>query len=322
MKPDYQDIINILQNQHDMLLVGHEYPDGDCLGSVLALYEIFGGAEKNWQMLVHDEIPKNLRFLPGLEKMVAPDSVDDSQYSAVLLVDCGEAKRCGPWLEPMLSGKKVYCIDHHISNVFHGDLAVVEPNAGATAESVAAIALQAGSVISDSAALNLYAAMAADTGCFRFNNTTSRSMEIAAVLLPQIDLETIRIHLFEDRSLTNIAMLAECLNNIVVECDGLLSYSYLPHEKMLQVNAKPTDCHNIINFTLAVSGVKVGLLFEEHEDYVKMSFRCRNGYRVDELAEFFGGGGHKVASGCKMDGNLKQVMPLVLAKARELIVNR
>ena len=64
MKPDYQDIINILQNQHDMLLVGHEYPDGDCLGSVLALYEIFGGAEKNWQMLVHDEIPKNLRFLP------------------------------------------------------------------------------------------------------------------------------------------------------------------------------------------------------------------------------------------------------------------
>ena len=97
-----------------------------------------------------------------------------------------------------------------------------------------------------------------------------------------------------------------------------LIYSHLSRAEMEKYGAGYNDCHNIVNNLLELSGVKVALMFEEYPGEVKMSFRCRDGYRVDELARRFDGGGHMLASGCKQPGTLDQVMPPVLAEARKL----
>jgi len=307
----------ILRCQRNLALVGHEDPDCDCLGSMLALYRAFDGAAKNWRMLRRDPVPPNLRFLPGLELMLDPADLD-MRPEGVLLVDCGELSRTGPWLEPMLREEPLYCIDHHATNDFQGAAALVEPEAAATAELAAALIFGAGIAPDDDTALCLYCGLAADTGCFRYLNTTPRAFGQAARLMGQVDLELVRIKLFEDRSFANLKMMASCLNNLAVDCGGLLCYSYVSRAERDRYHAGAADCHNIVNYTLALTGVKVGVFFEEYADEVKVSFRCRRGYRVDGLARLFQGGGHLLASGCKVAGGLAEAMPPVLAEARKL----
>ena len=314
----YRDIINILQSPQPLLLAGHEDPDCDSLGSLLGLYLAFDGAAKGWTLLRTGEAPANLSYLPQLELFTAPHSIDPAAYAGVLLVDCCQLPRSGSWMPGLAQGKPVYCIDHHEVSQPDGVINVIEPQAAAAGEIVAALCREAGVTLSDQAALCLYSAIAADTGGFRFRNTCPRCLLMAAHLLPQIDSELVRIRLFENRSWANMKMLAACLNQLQVECEGRLAYSWLSHAEMEKYQAGYNDCHNIVNQVLELNGVKVGLMFEEYEDQVKMSFRCREGYRVDELARQFGGGGHALAAGCKQEGGLAQVMPPVLAAARRL----
>lgn len=322
MNENYRPMLDMLLHQRDLLLVGHEDPDCDCLGSLLALYRGFGGCDKGWKIALNDEIPSNLRFLPGLELMVNPSQLTPEDFAAVLLVDLGEPDRAGAYLPPLIAGKPLYCLDHHFSNHFQGQLALVEPEAAAAAELAAVLLEQAGISPDDETALCLYAAMAADTGCFRYLNTSSRCLRLAGQLLPQVDLELVRICLFENRSLANVKMMAACLNNIQVEQEGRLAWSFLSQEEMRRWQATAADCHNIVNYTLSLAGVKLGLLFEEHQGLVKLSFRCRRGFRVDQLAQQFGGGGHLLAAGCKLPGSLEEVRPPVLAAARQLLAEQ
>ena len=314
----YSDIIDVLKGSQRLLIAGHEDPDCDSLGAALGLYLAAGGADKRWTLLRTGEAPKNLSYLPGLDLFRDPAGVSPADFDAVLLVDCSELTRAGGFMPALCRGKKVYCIDHHQVARPEGEVCVVEPEAAAACEIVSCILHEAGFAIGDEAALCLYSGIASDTGGFRFRNTTPRCLTEAASLLPQIDSELVRIRLFEDRSFANMKMLAACLREMQVECGGLLAYSWLSRAEMEKYGAGYNDCHNIVNFLLELSGVKVALMFEEYADEVKMSFRCREGYRVDELARRFDGGGHMLASGCKQPGGLSQVMPAVLKEARKL----
>ena len=314
----YADIISVLRQQERLLIAGHEDPDCDSLGSCLGLWQAAGGREKQWTLLRTGEAPANLSYLPGLDLFTDPAAVDAAAYEAVLLVDCSQLSRCGDWMPALAAGKKVYCIDHHEVLLPEGLINVVEPEAAAAAEIVTCICREAGFTVTDEAALCLYSGLAADTGGFRFRNTSARCLEAAAFLRPQIDSELVRIQLFENRSYANMKMLAACLREMQVECGGRLAYSWLSRAEMERYHAGYNDCHNIVNNLLELAGVKVALMFEEYEDHVKMSFRCRDGWRVDALARTFGGGGHVLASGCKQEGGLAQVMPKVLAEARRL----
>ena len=314
-------IIDILQNEKNLIIVGHEDPDCDSVASILSLYLTFGGKEKNWYPLVGENVPMELRFLPGIEFLCLPQDLP-SDYGNILLVDCDTPERAGAFLPPLIAGRKLYCIDHHISNGFLGDVVIVDPKAAATTELISLIIEEAGLPISDEAALCLYSGMSADSGGFRFISTTARTMACAGKLVPQVDLETVQTNLFESRTIENIKMLAVCLNNIQVDSDGLLCYSYISREEQLAHNATEQDCNRIVNFTMAIFGVKMGLLFEEGEGHVKISLRARRGYRVDEIAKELGGGGHMQAAGCKIPGDLTLVMPLAIAKAKEEILRR
>ena len=314
----YSDVIEVLKGRERLLIAGHEDPDCDCLGAALGLYLAAGGRERQWTLLRTGEPPKNLSYLPGLDLFRDPADISPADFDAVLLVDCSELTRAGDFLPALTGDKRVYCIDHHQVAQPEGEIAVVEPEAAAACEIISCILHEAGFAISDEAALCLYSGIASDTGGFRFRNTTPRCLTEAASLLPQIDSELVRIRLFEDRTYANMKMLAACLREMQVECGGLLAYSWLSHAEMEKYGAGYNDCHNIVNSLLELSGVKAALMFEEYADEVKMSFRCRDGYRVDELARRFDGGGHMLASGCKQPGGLSQVMPAVLEEARKL----
>lgn len=311
----YQPMIGFLRSAENLLVTGHLDPDADCLGSMLGLYHLFGGADRGWQLALADDIPHNLRFFPGFGLIQRPPL--SRPPAAVLLVDCGETRRAGEqWLAPYAQLPH-YCLDHHISNSFSGALAVVEPQASSAGEIVAALGEAAGIAPGLDAATCLYAAIIADTGGFRYLNTTPRAMALASQLLAVgVDKEMIRIQIFESRSPAAIAMLRTALANLRIEPGGQICYTLIRHADILAHGAVKGDLHNIANYTLFPAGVKVGLFFEEYADHVKISLRGRRGWHVDKLAQAWGGGGHALAAGCQLPGDLDTVLPLVLEKVR------
>jgi len=317
VEQDYSKIIQFLQQQKNMLICGHEQPDADCLGSMTAVYLAFAGEQKNWRMVLPDEVPHNLRFFPGLEQAVSPDDID-IQVDAVLMLDGRGLHRTGQWLAPYLEGSKVYCVDHHMGNSFDGDYIVLEPEASATAEIIAAIAEQAGIEMNEDIATCLYGGIAGDTGCFRFMNTTQRCFLQAARLLPYVDTENIRIHLFEDCTMANLRMKGYCCQHLHMEADGNICYAVLDKEVMESCGGTLADTHGIVNYTLMPHGVKLGILFEEHDEFTKVSFRSRKGTGVNELAHYLGGGGHELAAGARIWEKPEKAVPLVINAAKEL----
>jgi bifunctional oligoribonuclease and PAP phosphatase NrnA len=318
MRQDYAKMIEFLKTQHNLLICGHEQPDGDCLGSMLAVYDVFDGESKNWRIVIADAIPQNLKFLPGLEMAIKPEEID-IEVEAVLILDGRGLHRTGQWLAPYLPGRKVYCVDHHLGSHFEGEHIVLEPEASATAEIITAIIEEAGIEPGPKAAMNLYSGIVADTGCFRFLNTTSRCFTQAAKLLPKVDIEEVRIHLFEDCSMANLRLKGHCCTTMELDCNGLLCYAVVDRETIARYGGGSEDLNDIVNFTLMPHGVKLGILFEEHEGFVKLGLRSRSGTNVNRLARALGGGGHELAAGARIKGSLSEVIPRVIDEAKELL---
>ncbi|MCL1816050.1 MAG: DHHA1 domain-containing protein [Clostridiales bacterium] len=315
----YRQMVELLKNSRDLLLTAHHDPDADCLGSMLGLYHVFAGERLGWKLVLEDVAPPNLRYLPGVELIMRPQQVVGLP-AGLLLVDCGEYRRASNgWLD-VYSDLPAYCIDHHVTNEFRGSLAVVEPTASSTGEIVAAMCEYADIPIAVDAATCLYSAIVSDTGCFRYENTTPRALEITARLLKLgVDMEQVRIHLFESRSPAGISVLQAAFRNMRFVAQGKICYSFVRYEEALASRAVAADFNNIANFTLMRFGVIIGLFFEEYSDGVKVSLRSRQGLRMDELAKTLGGGGHVRAAGCRIIGNLDHALQLVLAKAKEML---
>jgi len=322
MKQNYRQMIDILKNTKNLLITGHQDPDGDCIGSMLGIYYAFDGKNKSWQLVLQDEMPVYLNFLPGFAEIKSPQDIV-VKPDAVLLLDCAEAKRAGAnFLDGYVGKVPFYAIDHHPAQDCACDFTIIEDEASATGEICAAIIEEAGMPYNQEIAMALYSAIVSDTACFRYLNTTPRCFEIAARLLESgIDLETVRINLFENNSLASMHMLAVALQNLEVSKDGLVAWMKVDQASKQLYKAKDGDLSKIINYALSIQGVKIGVFFQEKEGEVKVGLRSRRGYSVDGIARSFGGGGHIMAAGCTLAGTLdeayKQVLPAIYAMLEE-----
>jgi len=314
-----QKLIDILSKQQDLLISGHIDPDSDCVGTMLGFFHAMGGKDKNWHIVLQDDIPAHAAFMPGIEMILKPEEFTATP-KAILLMDCNEASRAGEWMLKYWDNCPTYIIDHHPGTPSKAEITIVDTVYAAAGELVTDILKDNNIEFTKDAALCLYSAIAADTACFRYSNTTPHTLVTAAGLLSYgIDAEAVRINLFENLSRANIQTLSAALASVEYFNDGLLCVMTLPKEVKDHYNASKSDCSNIINYTLATKGVKVGILLNEYDDVVKVSLRCRNGYEVNKLAAHFGGGGHRLAAGCRIYEDLKTAKEQIVCAAEELI---
>ena len=212
--------------------------------------------------------------------------------------------------------------DHHALRDEIPAVSLIDPHLAATAELIYWF-LQAVEVPLDlDMARCLYTAICTDTGGFRFTNTKVHTLQIAAELLAKgINLEEMRIQLFESRSMGHIKLLGLCLSNLQKTDDNKLVWCGLDAATKKLHNALPEDIDGIAAATMQLEGVKIGMFFDERAEQgvVKVSMRGRDGYNVGKLAAEFGGGGHYAASGCTIPGTLAEVQPQVLAAGKRLL---
>lgn len=315
-----EDIAKQLLEYHDLILVGHAIPDGDCIGSMLGLACALRSLDKSVQLILENPVPVIYHYLPGWEDIKLPQASALSGYVAVWL-DCSDQCRVDAAVRESLKGAAlVINIDHHPGNSQFGDYNFVDTQAAACAEIIYRLLGMMAVPITADIANCLYAGLIMDTGRFLNSNTTSQTMEIAADLLKSgASVEMARNNLFESKPLKEVVLLRHALQHLSLSEDGKVAWMCLSLEEVRQADALDYHPEGIINYTRMISGVEVGLLFREVAPaQVKVGLRSRGRVDVAQIAREFGGGGHRLAAGASLDGSLEDVTARMLARVKDV----
>lgn len=283
---------------------GHIRPDGDCIGSVLGIYNYIRTNYREIQIKAYLEpIPFDFEFLSGSDKLIRANRFDNTAFDLFICCDCGDLGRLGDSSVYFSNAKKTICIDHHETNGAFADVNYVFPEASSTCELVGQIIDR--ERIDKKTAECLYTGMVTDTGLFQYNCTHSSTMEFAGFLMDKgIDFSYIVDHVFFTKSIKQLQMLGVGITNSKTYLDGRIIASYVTADQMKKYDAAPKNMEGVVSTLRSVEGVELAFFMYPTEDgSYKVSSRASTD-RVDlsALALQYGGGGHKRAAGFSMDG--------------------
>ena len=301
----------------------HVNPEGDAIGSQLAMASLLRRLGKEVVILNESPVPHVLRFMKGAES-VLKEIPRDFNAQALVALDCPDPKRLGRIAEYISEERAVINIDHHISNENFGKFNWVEPDFSSAGEMVFDLFKAFRLKLTLDEAIALYVAIMTDTGSFRYTNTSSKTHRIAAELI-EAGVKPYEMHtrIYETSSVQDTNLLGEALQTLTLSEDGKIAWLWVTKEMLKKTKASLEGTEGIINFARSIDGVEVAVLFRETgtEDRVKVSFRSKGRIDVNKLAAFFNGGGHATASGCSVLGKLEEVEKKVLEKARSMVLS-
>lgn len=319
---DREAILQALREGRRFLLLLHVRPDGDSIGSSLALARSLARLGKEAVVVRADDLPDNLRFLPGADA-IRPWQEVDGAFDAAVFIDCGDLGRIGDARRLLGGCRHILNIDHHLSNARFGDLNYLEPEAAAAAEITYELIHDLGAELDLETAVALYVALVTDTGSFQYESTSPRTHRIAAALLEAgVRPAEVAEAVWGSRSERSLRLLGMALATLRVEPfpHGNLAWLEVTRRAMVAAGAAALDTEGFVNMAREVEGVELAVLFiEEGEEEVKVSFRSSRWLDVSRFAALFGGGGHARAAGCNLRGALAAVREDVLTKAREAL---
>lgn len=309
-----EQLANWIAGQREIALVCHVSPDGDTLGSALALWRALLSLGKKAQVFCASSIPEMYSFLPGIEQV---SNADEVKLRSVLCVDVASRDRMGKY-EAILDECESACIDHHGTNEGYCDVNVVEGEASATGVVVIKLLDALGVSMDREMATCLYAAISSDTGRFMYSLTNAEALRAGARCLEQpIDVDEIGFWLFRRRTLARNKLLAYALNHMFLTECGRIAVIELPQSAYEESGAASGDAEGIVNYGIETSGVKVAIQAkEQNEKQTKFSLRSRGALDVSKVAARLGGGGHANAAGVTIDLPMDQAVAQVLEEIR------
>lgn len=310
-------VAGVLTGHDYILIVSHRRPDGDCLGSSLALLaglESFGKTVSAYNPSV---IPRGMQFLPGIEKI--QPHLPAWTPNVTVFLDCGGVDRVEDDFAP---AGLVINIDHHASNDRFGDVHYIDTGATAVGEQVFHVLQELGAVLTPQIATALYVAIATDSGGFRYANTSEQTFQVAGALVRAgADPAKISVELFESQSPEEVLLRTRCLSRHKLECGGKLCWSELRNEDYADANGRENEPEGLSSELRGILGVELAILLHEMEDGAcRASFRAKSHANCAELASQFGGGGHQAAAGCTVnEADYETNRDRIVAASREYL---
>ncbi|MBR0507800.1 MAG: bifunctional oligoribonuclease/PAP phosphatase NrnA [Clostridia bacterium] len=309
---------SFLQSHHTFYLAAHQSPDGDTLGSCLALRAALLALGKEATVVCPDRVPANLHFLEDAETVIGTEGIEPPK-EAVVYVDCADHKRTGALCETLESAPYAFCIDHHGTNPRTSKDGDWVEDAGATGELILKLIDALSVPVTHGIAVALYTAIATDTGNFAYSNTTPESLRAAAELLSYgIDLPELNRILFREMTLPKAKLIAYALGEMELSADGRLNLVAIPEAVLSALGATKEDCEGLIDSLRDVDTVEAACVLKEADGVVRVSMRSKRTCDVAAIAKRFGGGGHLRAAGCTLELPLdeaKRVMREALTEA-------
>jgi phosphoesterase RecJ-like protein len=307
------EIRQLFQAAQRVLLVSHIRPDGDAIGSLLGLGASLRAAGKDVQMVLEDGIPASFHYLPGWREVVRKPS---GEFDLIVTLDCSDMLRTGA----ALSGYRApdLNIDHHVTNLNFARLNLVDTQAVATAEVLAANLSHWGLPLTIEAAEALLTGIITDTLGFRTSNMSPGAMRIAADLMEAgADLPDLYTRALLQRSYEAVRLWAAGLAHMARE--GPLVWTTITLADRQAAGYPGRDDADVINVLSSINDAAIAIIFvEQPNGGVKVSWRAQPGYDVSELALSFGGGGHPAAAGVEIKGEIEQVQEMVIGATRNL----
>lgn len=316
-----EEICRILQDVDCFVLMTHLHPDGDALGSLFGLADILEGLGKKVFRYLEEPVSHLYDFLPGCS-MAETDLGALNNFVAraqgrvaAISLDCGDCDRLGRDKMELLHISPFLVIDHHRGHKEFGDFRWLDSSRSSTGEMVYEIAMELGAELSYVAAFNIYVAISTDTGSFRYENTSPRTLRIAADLVAcGVPPEEVAGHVYDNFTLQRLRLMEQVLATLQLFESDQLAFISVTNKMFEETGADSGDTEGFINYPRALRSVKVAVFLKETPTgAVSVSLRAKGECDVSEVAAAFGGGGHRNAAGCRFTGmDVKQVQKLVL----------
>lgn len=314
-----REVIGEIRRGKTFLVTTHENPDGDALGSALALAAGLKKLGKKVKVYNKDRPPSSLKFLPHVERVIQELQVEE-RFDVAFIVDCADLDRVGEGFarHPGI-GKKIV-IDHHLLSGRAGDINLIVKEAASTGVIVYHLLKGLRIPITKEIAIAIYCTLVTDTGSFRYSNTDASVLELASELVSLgVRPWLVSKNLFDNYPVARLKLLGKVLNTLEVSPDGKIASLTLTGEMLRETGATSDLAEEFINFARSIDSVEVAVFIREFEDGFKISLRSKDFVDVATLASRFGGGGHKRAAGLKMKGTLPEVQSRILEAARAAI---
>lgn len=302
MRIDFPFAARLLQEADRILILCHRSPDGDTLGCAYALCRALQGLGKSARIAVEDPIPHSFDYME--------DAIDEQEFepSFIVAVDIATFELVGSEAyRARFEGKIDLCIDHHSSNSDFAayTLLETEPEAAAAAETVLLLLYEMGATVDSAVAECIYTGLSTDTGCFRYSNTTSRTLRMAADMMDkQIPFDLVNKRMFETRTATYNALETLALSSMEMFFDGKCAMITITQEMYRQSGSDESEAHPLKAIPRQIEGVLVGVTLKEDKDGTyRASVRTDPPANACRICADFGGGGHIRAAGCNVPGS-------------------
>ena len=317
----FQALLTLFKQYQTFAISTHVNPDGDAIGSELALFLFLKKLGKTVKIFNTDLVPKKYQFLPYWNNIENAKASTHFCPEVLVILDASSRERIGPFLsKSLIPTHAVINIDHHITAEAFGDYNIIIPTASSTAEIIYKFIKSTQIPIDEVSALCLYTGVMFDTGCFRYSNTTSETHQIAADLIEIGDFapDEVYRHVYEHVSLGKIHLLAQTLRTLELTSDGKIAWVLVTQSMLKETKTTMDDMEGFVNQIKAIESVEVAIcVCELPGGKTKVSLRSEGRVNVAALAAEFNGGGHERASGCRIDLPHAPAIKALLASAKQ-----
>ena len=315
--PNLQQIVTGIHRRQRFVVTSHARPDGDAIGSSLAMAYALRHLGKDVRVVSRDAVPPQFETCPGVEDVIVTDRVDDPG-DAVIVMECGDLTR------PGISGLErgyVINIDHHTGNTMYGALNWFDESAAACGEMVFDLVRALGVPLTLEIATHVYVAVLTDTGGFHYSNITPRTFEICRMCTEAgVSPAAIARAVYDSNRIGRLKLFRAVLNGMQLDAAERIATLYVTKQMAADCGATYDDTEGLVNFPLSAREVLAVVFFKENgKDDWRVSLRSKGDLDINVIAREFGGGGHKNASGCGVRGTLEQWKPIFEQKVSAAI---
>jgi len=323
VKKTLKQIESLIKKSKNILITSHMDPDGDSIGSQLAWSSFLKKFKKRFRIINQGQIPEKYLFLDPQNII---ENIDAQEYPGfkpdlVFIFECSYLHRIGRVQKLISPQTPLVNIDHHQDNQKFGKINILDKKASAVGEMVFDLFKLAKFKISPQTASWLFAAILTDTGRFRFGSTSSKCLRICAELIDSgANPRLLTDKIYYSVKLSDLRFLGHILSQLEIADDGKISSISLKKEILDRYQISTENTEGIVDYSLLLKGVKVGILFKEiAPDKTKVSLRSQNNIDISQIAKVFGGGGHKNAAGCLLRVNLEEAKEIILREIKKWI---
>jgi phosphoesterase RecJ-like protein len=320
-------IIRYLKNSDHILVASHTNPDGDAIGSLIAMGLCFDALDKTTTLYNESPIPAVYRFLPAANRVVR--NIKNENYDLAVILDCGDLQRIGKAVSAVRQIPIIINIDHHVTNTRFGHIQLIDTSACATAEIIYRLIKQMDIPFDKAIATSIYTGILTDTGSFRFSNTNRAAFSICQEMVGLgVDPYNIAQHIYGGTySLGRIKLLNLALDSIKISNNGKLSIMTLSQDMFDETHTQAEDVDGLINYAKRIEDVKVAALIQENrngkenpKNFKRFHVSLRSDGTVDvaSIAASFGGGGHSIAAGFSIETTLSDITTQILKLAEKI----